>query len=197
MSITTKANTESIFKWVENRYGGYDLSVEDAVILYKNLEGHKDRFNPNGGKRTFVLVLSTEAGEELKSLGWNIKKKDPRDENDEYPLYTTEIVVNMNSKFPPSINICAEKDGRNIMYCLEESELKNIDVGDFSRIDLIIHPYEHDKDARFKYKGYCKALYATEAKNAYFDGKYDSFERVNDSVETDHPTDEDDEELPF
>ena len=41
MSITTKANNESRFIWLDNG----DLSVEHAVLMYKNFEGRPDRFN--------------------------------------------------------------------------------------------------------------------------------------------------------
>ncbi len=65
MSITSKANNESVFAWVEDGNHRTYLSVEHAVLMYKNFEGRPDRFNIKGGKRTFNLVLSNDAAKEL------------------------------------------------------------------------------------------------------------------------------------
>lgn len=194
MSITTKANTESKYVWLENG----NLSVEHAVIMYKNFEGRPDRFNVKGGKRTFNLVLSNAAAEELKELGWNIKEKPPRDADEEW-LYTTEIVVNMESKYPPQIYLCSEKKGKKRMVRLDADMLKELDSGEFSNIDLIIHPYVHDKDARFRYKGYCQSLWAMQSASTEFGSKYADFELANDIAASIAPSEDDDDDgdLPF
>ena len=82
------------FHMMENR--------EDAVIIWTNFEGRATKFNPNGGKRTFALVLTEEVAAMLREEGWNVKTRDGRDEGDD-PLYFTEIVVNMESQFPPKV----------------------------------------------------------------------------------------------
>ena len=192
MSITSKANTESRFVWLQNGH----LSVEHAVIMYKNFEGRPDRFNIKGGKRTFNLVLSNEMAEELKELGWNVKEKAPRDVDEDW-LYTTEIVVNMESRFPPKMYLCSEKNGKKRMVKLDADMLKELDTGEFSNIDVVINPYQHDKDARFKYKGYCQALYAEQAVSTEFGGKYADFEIANDFAAPAQPSDDDDGDLPF
>ena len=164
--------------------------------MYKNFEGRPDRFNVKGGKRSFNLVLSEIAANELKELGWNVKEKPPRDE-DEDTLYTTEIVINMDSKYPPKLYICSEKNGRKRMVRLDSSTVKELDSGEFSNIDIIIHPYEHDKDARFRFKGYLNQLYATQAVSTNFGGKYADYE-VAREYDPGSPVEEDDEDkIPF
>jgi hypothetical protein len=166
--------------------------------MYKNFEGRPDRFNVKGGKRTFNLVLSNDAATELKELGWNVKEKAPRDVDEDW-LYTTEIVVNMDSLYPPKIYICTEKKGKKRMILLSADMIKELDTGEFSNIDVVINPYEHDKDARFRYKGYCHKLYATQAVSTEFGDKYADYELANDPAMTDHPSEDDDDDgtLPF
>ena len=60
-----------------------DLSVENAVIIWTNFEGRATKFNPNGGKRTFALVLTEEVAEMLREEGWNVKTREGRDEGDD------------------------------------------------------------------------------------------------------------------
>ena len=196
MSITSKANTESIFKWVEDANHRTYLSVEHAVLMYKNFEGRPDKFNVKGGKRTFNLVLSNDAAAELKELGWNVKEKAPRDVDEDW-LYTTEIVVNMDSMYPPKLYICTEKKGKKRMILLDADMIKELDTGEFSNIDVVINPYEHDKDARFRYKGYCHKLFATQSVSTDFGDKYADFELANDPAAFAHPEEEDDGDLPF
>ena len=194
MSITSKANNESRFVWIEQENGNKFLSVEHAVLMYKNFEGRPDRFNVKGGKRSFNLVLSEIVAEELKELGWNVKEKPPRDE-DEDTLYTTEIILNMESKYPPKIYLCSDRNGKKRMVQLDIDSVKMLDTGEFSNIDLIINPYQHDKDARYQFKGYLRQLYATQAVSTDFGGKYANYEIADDPggpVE-----DDDDGPLPF
>lgn len=193
MTITERANNESRFVWLENG----DLSVEHAVLMYKNFEGRPDRFNVKGGKRTFNLVLSNAAAEELRELGWNVKERPPRDVDEDF-LYTTEIVVNMDSKYPPKIYLCSEKKGKKRMVRLDADMIKELDSGEFSNIDVIIHPYEHDKDARYRFKGYCHSLYAMQSATADFGSKYADFELANDPAASIGPSEDDDDgDLPF
>ena len=196
MSITSKANNESVFAWVEDGNHRTYLSVEHAVLMYKNFEGRPDRFNIKGGKRTFNLVLSNDAAKELKEMGWNVKEKAPRDVDEDW-LYTTEIVVNMDSQYPPKIYICTEKNGKKRMVKLDADMVKELDTGEFSNIDVVINPYEHDKDARFRYKGYCHKLFATQAASTDFGDKYADYELANDPAMTAHPSEDDDGDLPL
>lgn len=195
MSITSDANTKSIFSWITDGNNRTYLSIEHAILMYKNFEGRPTKFDPKGGKRTVNVVLSNEAAQELKDLGWNVKEKAPRDVDEDW-LYTTEIVINMESQYPPKIYLCTEKKGKKRMALLDSDTIKLLDTGEFSNIDIVINPYEHDKDARFRFKGYCHKLYATQSTSTDFGDKYVDFELANDPVSGIGPS-EDDGDLPF
>ena len=199
MSITSKANTESIFTWIKDETTGHEyLQVEHAVIMYKNFAGSPDRFNVNGGKRTFNLVLSESAAQELKELGWNVKEKAPRNADEDF-LYTTEIVVNMNARRKPKLWLCTDKNGKKRMSELDESTMSLLDDGEFSNIDIIINPWKHDKNKDYSIKGYLHSLWATQASGLNFGDKYAEFEEVNDPAAGIAPSEDDDDdgELPF
>ena len=73
MSYSTSNPTvkirESRFGFTENR----ELVVENAVIMWSNFGGSPTKFNPDGGKRTFDLVLTERVAMSLISDGWNVK----------------------------------------------------------------------------------------------------------------------------
>lgn len=187
---------ESVFKKLMNG----DLSVENAVIIWTNFEGKPTKFKPAGGQRTFVLVLTESAAEDLKSEGWNVKTREGREEGDD-PLYFTEIVVNMDSKFPPKVMLLTEFRGRKTANRLTANAVKQLDYIDIDNVDLIIHPYEHGMSAVASVKGYAKVVYITQGKDEYFGDKYDEYEEeiIGDPSSGDHQFSDnvDDDEIPF
>lgn len=152
-----------------------DLEVENAVIKWTNFAGKPTDFNPAGGKRTFVLELSEEIAEELRDEGWNVKFKEPREEGDE-PIFYTEIVVNMNSKYPPKVVLLSEFRGRKKSNRLEGDMVGTLDDVRYENVDVIIHPFNHGRPGLYSVKGYARAIYVTQAQDVYFDGKYADWE---------------------
>lgn len=171
-----------------------DLSVENAVIIWTNFEGRPTKFKPAGGQRTFVLVLSEKVADQLKEAGWNVKYREGREEGDD-PLYYTEIVVNMESQFPPKVVLLTEFRGRKSANRLTASAVGQLDSLEIANVDLIIHPYEHDFSDVASIKGYAKAIYVTQGQDSYFGDKYEDYEPVNNFEELE-PVDQDDE-VPF
>lgn len=168
MSLMEKARN-SVFKRMVNG----DLSVENAVIISKwsNFAGRPTDLNPNGGKRTFDLVLTEDIADELKAEGWNIKYREPKEEGDD-PLIFTEIVVNMESKYPPKVVLYSEVRGKKRSNRLYGDDVKELDTIDMENMDVIVHPYEHGR-GQYKVKGYANAIYVVQASQAsYFDDKY-------------------------
>ena len=154
-----------------------DLSVENAVIIWTNFEGRATKFNPNGGKRTFALVLTEEVAAMLREEGWNVKTRDGRDEGDD-PLYFTEIVVNMESQFPPKVVLYTEFRGKKSANKLNERSIKQLDTIEIENVDVVVHPYEHGFSSVATIKGYARAVYVTQGQDSYFGGKYADYEEV-------------------
>jgi len=154
-----------------------DLSVENAVIIWTNFAGKPTKFNPQGGKRTFALVLTEEVAERLRNEGWNIKMREGREEGED-PLYFTEIVVNMESTYPPKVVLYTEFRGKKSANKLTERTVGQLDTIDIANVDLVVHPYEHGFSSVATVKGYARALYVTQGQDSYFGGKYSEYEEV-------------------
>lgn len=159
-----------------NRLANGDLAVEGAAVIYKNFGGEPTNFNPSGGKRTFALVLPQYMADSLVEEGWNVKHRPPREEGDE-DMYYTEIVVNLNSMFPPKLHLVIRHGDRETMIDLDDVNITELDKNLLTNIDLIIHPYNHGRAnaAGATVKGYLKTLYATMEPPMDFGGKYDRF----------------------
>lgn len=168
MTLLEKANQSTY-----NRLVNGDLSIENAVILWTNFEGRATKFGESG-KRTFNLALSEEMAEQLDAEGWNIRCKEPRQEGDD-PLYLTEVVVNMESQYPPNVVVYSNYRGNKKAVRMTSDTIKELDRIDIDNVDLVIHPYEHNR-GEYKYKGYARAIHVTQAVSNDFGGKYADYE---------------------
>ena len=108
MSLLSKAENESVFETLVNG----DISIENAVIIWSNFEGRPTEWNPKGGKRTFNVVLPRKIADQLSKEGWNVKVREPRDEDDD-PLIFTEVVLNMDSQYPPRVFLALSSKEKN------------------------------------------------------------------------------------
>src|SRR4051812_41172099 len=79
-------------------------TIENARILWPNFSGAKDKYNAEGD-RNFNLHVTKEQAEDLSALGWNVKCKFPRPEEDtdqQEERCVLKIKVNFGHK-PPKI----------------------------------------------------------------------------------------------
>lgn len=186
------ANTESKYDLLING----NLNVENAVMIYKNFSGKPTFVNPQGGKRTFSLVLNKEFGERLSDMGWNVKVKEVRDQLEEgektrtvswqdyvstfatefdHALIYTEIVVNEESEYPPKIYKVSEFNGEKTMALIPPEQWSRLDESELNNVDVAIHPYTHGRSIANPNakKGYLKSMYAVAVPvNDPFGGKY-------------------------
>ena len=167
-----------------------DFEVEDAVIMFKNFSGKATEVNPNGGKRTFALCLTDDVGNYLSNLGWNVKIKAPKKEGD-VPFMYTEIVVNMNSMYPPTVELISTFNGKTTVSKLNGDAVSRLDKVWIKTIDIRIHPYKHDRPP-YAYKGYANDIRATQAQDSHFGGKYENLTYEDQFAEEEAP-----EEVPL
>lgn len=151
-----------------------DFEVEHAVISYKNFSGRGNEFNPAGGKRTFALCLPTDIGEHLRDQGWNIRIAAPKKEGD-IPILYTECVVNMESMYPPTVELISTFNGKTTRTKLEGDAVSRLDKVWIENVDVRIHPYKHDRPP-YTYKGYANDIRVTQSQGgSHFGGKYDNY----------------------
>ena len=179
MSFANKVE-ESVFEIMRNG----DLKIENAVLAWPNFSGKATQFNPNGGKRTFCVLLNEEIADILSADGWNVKRRPPREDGD-YPLIYTEIVINMQSQYPPDVYVRNEFNGKGTMRKLTDDNISMLDNIQIVNADLVIHPYEHGI-GQFKVKGYARFVNVLQAQSNYFGDKYSEYES-EDAEQTEMP----------
>lgn len=156
-----------------------NIKIENARIVFRNLSGKQDKFNPQGGKRSFSVVIEDpEFANELKREGWNIKQFNPSPDSDEEPAHFISVKVSYNN-IPPHIYLCTSKN----KTLLNEDTVGQLDYAEISNVDIVITPYQYEMNGRTGISAYVKTMYVTVVEDE-FASKYEY-------------DDLDDEEIPF
>ena len=156
-----------------------NIKIENARIVFRNLSGKPDKFNPQGGKRSFSVVIEDpEFANELKREGWNIKQFNQSPDSDEEPAHFISVKVSYNN-IPPHIYLCTSKN----KTLLNEDTVGQLDYAEISNVDIVITPYQYEMNGRTGISAYVKTMYVTVVEDE-FASKYEY-------------DDLDDEEIPF
>ena len=156
-----------------------NIKIENARIVFRNLSGKPDKYNPRGGKRSFSVVIEDpEFANELKREGWNIKQFNQSPDSDEEPAHFISVKVSYNN-IPPHIYLCTSKN----KTLLNEDTVGQLDYADISNVDIVITPYQYEMNGESGISAYVKTMYVTVVEDE-FASKYEY-------------DDLDDEEIPF
>lgn len=131
------------------------IVIENARIIYSNFSGRPDRYQSEGGKRKFGIIIDPKLAQDLSDRGWNVRTLRPREVDDEPVSY-----LNVNVRFdvrPPRVFMITNS-GEKIM--LNETTIGELDYADIEKIDVALNPYEY---ATGKVSAYLDELYATLA----------------------------------
>lgn len=132
-----------------------NLVIEDAKIIFPNFKGEPDRFNTQGGKRSFCILFSNERAQELLEEGWNIKFLRPRDEDD-LPRGYLSISIRFDV-MPPKIVMIS--GGKKIL--LDQAKIDILDWAEIDRVDITVRPYNWTVNSSQGVKAYLKTMYVT------------------------------------
>lgn len=139
-------------------------SFEGCSIHFKNFSGEPGRFNP-AGKRSFALRLTEEEADKLEREGWNIKRREPREEGDDWFIYTN-VNVNMDSKWPPRIRFApGHWEGDELVL---EAPLTDMDADTVGMLDSLriidcsctLNAVEWEIQGNHGTKGYLQSMIA-------------------------------------
>lgn len=148
----------------------YNITIENAHIFpgsFRNFSGSPDRFNPDGGVRSFCVSLadgdvryggSPVDIDRLVSDGWNVKMLQPRDESDR-PTPFIRVRVKFTNRPPKIVQVSGNK-----RIELDEESVNHLDWADISSADVVINPYNYDSG---KVTAYLQALYVTINEDAF------------------------------
>lgn len=144
------------------------FSVEDAHIMFRNFAGKETRFN-QAGKRNFCVELTVAEADKLEAEGWNVKRREPREEGDPEFCYI-QVSVNFDT-IPPNIWLVTSHNKTR----LDSQTVEILDYADIERVDLVVRPYNWEYNGktgtRTGVKAYVKNMYVTIVEDE-FDERY-------------------------
>ena len=134
-----------------------NLIIEHANIgrgAYRNFSG-ATKFGKSG-KRTFTILMNESVGRQVEDLGWHVRWRDPRDEQEER-TGLLDVEVRYDNYPPERVTLTTggdtnELDERNI-DCLDA-----VDIGD-AYVDL--RPYNWEVNGKTGVKAYLHILEVT------------------------------------
>lgn len=129
------------------------LQIDDARITYKNFRGEASQFNRQGDRNFSLIIDDPALAEQLIGLGWNVKVKPARDE-DEIPFMHLPVKVKFNERGP----IVYLESGNNPPVRLSEDEVGILDNMDIAGIDLDIRPFDWEVNGRTGRTAYLQSI---------------------------------------
>lgn len=145
-----------------------NITIEGARIIFRNFKGEATQYNRKGD-RNFCVVLDPEIADALAADGWNVKRKEPREEGDDPLLYLKVKVAFGN--YPPIIKQVTSRGATQ----LDEDTVMVLDTAAIENVDLIISPYEYEVNGKHGIAAYLKKMYVTIQEDD-LDKKYARFE---------------------
>lgn len=163
------------------------LQIDEARIIFKNLSGAPDKYNRQGGKRSFsVKIEDEEIANALVKEGWEVRIKDGREEGDP-PRMHLPVKINFND-FGPNVYL---KSG-NAINVLDANTVGCLDRLEIASVDLDLRPYNWtDDDGKPRRSAYLKSMHVTQEVDR-FAARIDAERMQNNGYADEYmPSDED------
>lgn len=146
------------------------INVENAELRFKNFSGAKSEFNKDG-KREFSVIFDEDTARQLIDEGWNVRELRKRDPEDE-----TKYALKVRVKYADD-PIYAHLDPKIIMISgkkktlLDADSVGALDYAEIENADIIIRPYNYDRNGTKGIAAYLHTAYITVVQDA-FEEKY-------------------------
>ena len=129
------------------------LQIDNARIVYRNFSGEGSKFNREGDRNFAVIIEDEETANALADLGWNIKIKPPRDEDDS-PFMFLPVKVKFNDR-GPTVYL---KSGNADPVKLDEENVGCLDQIDILSVNLDIRPYNWEVNGKEGRTAYLQSM---------------------------------------
>lgn len=136
--------------------------LDGHQIKFRNFGGRPTKYDSQGGKRTFALILTPEEADALSTDGWNVSVPIPKDES--YPVIPIlNVKVNFTSNYPPEIWVLTD----NYKTKLAPETVSSLDYAEIEYVDIVISPHEYQKrdGSGWAANAYLKSLYVKIVKD--------------------------------
>lgn len=131
---------------------GNILEIEDARIIYRNFEGNPSKYNREGDRNFAVIIPNDEICQELVNMGWNVKIKPPREEDDA-PFMFLPVKVKFNNRGPGAY---LESGGK--VTRLTEESIGILDEIDIASVSMDVRPYDWEVNGKTGRSAYLQAI---------------------------------------
>ena len=132
------------------------LQIDEARIIYRNFSGGGSKFNREGDRNFAVVIPTEELADRLTELGWNVKIKPPRDD-DEAPFMYLPVKVKFNERGPAAYL----KSGDNLIK-LDEESVSCLDDVDIVSVDMDLRPFDWDVNGKQGRTAYLQSICVTQ-----------------------------------
>lgn len=113
------------------------LMIDDARIVYRNFKGEGSKFNAKGDRNFAIVIPNQDIADQLSNLGWNVKIKPPRND-DEEPFMYLPVKVKFNDRGPKAYLQAGQKKPTE----LNEDTIAILDDIDIASVDVDVRPYD-------------------------------------------------------
>ena len=144
-----------------------NLEIEGARLIFRNFSGKPDKFNPQGGKRKFGVIIDPDKVEGLREEGWNVKMLPPKEDGSE-PLFYISVNVQYGEFRKPNVYMIT----RDKKELLTEETVSAVDYADLLNVNLVIQPHPWEVNGKSGINAYLKNGYF-EIQTDRFASKYD------------------------
>lgn len=153
--------------------------LDNHQIKFRNFAGRPTKFDREGGKRTFALILSPEEADALSADGWNVTVPIPKDES--YPVIPImNVKVNLTSNYPPEIYVITDEYKTK----LNPENVSSLDYAEIEYVDIVISPHEFQRrtDGSWAANPYLKTLYVKIVKDELAEKYSNLIETTEDQI---------------
>lgn len=136
------------------------ITVEEAVVLYRNFEGVEKDYN-KPGDRNFCIILPESVAELMARDGYNIKRRKPREDDDEAGAIGdpyVQIKVSFKGRAPEIYMIGSKTRNRRT---ITEDLLWILDGVEIVSCDLRFSPYNWNVRGETGVSAYLRKMYVT------------------------------------
>lgn len=159
------------------------IKIENAKLMFRNFEGRKSEYNPNGFRSFCVILDQPDVVDVLLKDGWNIKYRKPQEEGDP-PVPYLEVRVRFppagSDRMRPKIVTLSKVNGKTFF---NEETVKQLDWAEFTNVDLSIRPYNWEVGNKSGVKAYLKTFYAIVVDDEFAAKYKEYFDESTEPVE--------------
>jgi hypothetical protein len=135
------------------------LQIDGAQLVrsYRNFAGVGNKFNREGDRNFSILIEDIETADALRSIGYNVKIKPPREEGDT-PFMHLPVKVKFNGRGPKAYLYA----GGEKAVELDEESIACLDDIDILSADVDIRPFDWEVNGKTGRTAYLQAIHVVQ-----------------------------------